>query len=309
MVNSSFITLFGVLAVVLACVAAYIFRMRKHTDEMHGMMAGMAMGMIAGLITATLWTIPTGDFLWGVILGSVIGLVIGFPAGKLGGHMGILEGVIAGPMGGMMGAMLGQMIRPFNLEIFMPFFAFIILISLLGISYVVHCGVSCCAPGGKKQPAPVSQKFIGTWTVGFVIVLAFSVMLTFPLAEATPQAASAQGASPQQVTLPGYLQDLTSEVRAEAVQGNGVQTAEILVSQSRYTPNVITVKKGILLKLTITADNTAGCARDIIFPEFSIRRIVPEGAPIVIDILPEKVGEFPFHCSMDMARGKLVVVA
>jgi heme/copper-type cytochrome/quinol oxidase subunit 2 len=309
MANTSFITLFGILAVLLACVAAYIFRLRRHIDEMHGMMAGMALGMIAGLITATLWTIPTGDFLWGVILGSVIGLIIGFPAGKLGGHMGVLEGVIAGPMGGMMGAMLGQMIRPFDLEIFMPFFSFIILIGLLGISYAVHCGVSCCAPGGKKQPAPVSQKFIGTWTAAFVIVLAFSVMLTFQLAEAAPQATTAQGSALPQVTLPGYLQDFTSEVRAEAVQGNGVQTAETLVSRSRYTPNVIVAKKGIPLKLTINADETAGCARDIIFPEFNIRRVVPEGAPLVLEILPEKTGEFPFHCSMDMARGKIIVTA
>lgn len=304
MASDSFLLMFSVLAVLLGCVAAYVFRSRKNVDDMHGMMAGMALGMIAGLITATHWVIPTGDFLWGVILGSMLGLVVGIPAGKLGGHMGLLEGVIAGPMGGMMGAMLGQMIRPFNLEIFMPFFAFIILISLLGISYVVHCGISCCT-SQRKIPTPVSQAFIGAWTTAFVVVLAFSVMLTFPLAEASPQT-NTQGAA-QQLKLPSYLQDFTKEIRADAVQANGVQTANILVTQSRYEPNVIAVKQGIPLKLSITADDSAGCAREIVFPELNIRRIVPEGTPLVLDILPEKVGEILFRCSMDMARGKLIV--
>jgi heme/copper-type cytochrome/quinol oxidase subunit 2 len=307
MVVSSFAILFGALALVLACTAAYIYRSRHKVDEMHGMMAGMAMGMLAGLIVATLYTLPTGDFLWGVILGSAAGLIVGVPAGKLGNHLGILEGVMAGPMGGMMGAMLGQMARPFNLEIFMPFFAFIILISLLGISYVVHCGVACCGPGAKnKKPDPVSGKFIGAWMAAFILILFASFVLSFPLGAVSSSPASA---TQDNVKLPGYLQQYTQETRADAVQRDGAQYASIKVTQSRYEPNVIVVKKGIPLKLSVTADDTAGCAREIVFPAFKIQRIIPLDAPLVLDIAPDNVGEFPFRCSMDMVHGKIIVTA
>lgn len=308
MAVSAFALLFVALALTLAGAAVYVYRIRTMLDEMHGMMAGMGFGMLAGLITATLWTMPTGNFLWGVILGSIAGLLLGMPAGKLGGHLGVLEGIMAGPMGGMMGAMLGQMIRPFDLEVFMPFFAFIILLSLAGVTYAAHCGRSCCKGPGKK-PEPVSTAFVGSWAAAFVVVLFLSVVLTFPLGNATAQKTQTPAQAAQQVTLPSYLQQFTQEIPATATQENGVQTASILVSQSRYTPNVITVKKGVPLKLAITADDTAGCASDIVFPTLNIRRVVPAGQTIVLDILLDHEGEFPFHCSMDMARGKLIVTA
>lgn len=307
MAANSFIVLFAVLALVLAGAAAYVYRVRKFADEMHGMMAGMGLGMLAGLLVATLWTIPTGDFLWGVIFGSVAGLAFGMPAGRLGGHLGVLEGIMAGPMGGMMGAMLGQMIRPFNLEVFMPFFAFILLLSLTGITYALHCGVSCCMPGGKKgKPSPVPNTFIGAWTAAFVVTLAFALMLSFPLAEASPAPAASTA---QQVKLPGYLQQLAQETRADAVVENGVQRVAMKISNSQYVPNVITAKKGVPLRIEITADESAGCARDIIFPDFNVRKIVPVGETVTIEFTPQAAGEFRFHCSMDMARGKLIVTA
>ena len=307
MVTQSFIILFIVLALALAGTAAYVYRVRKFADEMHGMMAGMGLGMLAGLLAATLWTVPTGDFLWGVIFGSAAGLALGMPAGRLGGHLGVLEGIMAGPMGGMMGAMLGQMVRPFNLEIFMPFFAFIVLISLTGITYALHCGTSCCMPGGKKgKPSPVPNTFIGAWTAAFVVALAFAIMLSFPLAEAGPAPAASNA---QQVKLPGYLQQLTQETRAEAIIENGVQRIAMKITNSQYAPNVIVAKKGVPLRIEITADESAGCARDIIFPDFGIRKIVPFDELVTVEFTPQDEGEFRFHCSMDMARGKLIVTA
>jgi heme/copper-type cytochrome/quinol oxidase subunit 2 len=307
MAISPLIFLFAALALTLAGAVVYVCRIRAMLDEMHGMMCGMGFGMLAGLITATLFTAPTGNFLWGVIIGSIAGLALGMVTGKLGGHLGVLEGIMAGPMGGMMGAMLGQMIRPFDLELFLPFFSFLMLVSMAGLTYAAHCGRSCCKGQGKK-PEPVSTAFIGGWAAAFVLVLFLSIVLSFPLGDAV-QAVKTPAQAAQQVTLPSYIQQFTYEIPATATQENGVQTANILISQSRYTPNAITVKKGIPLKLTITADDTAGCAQDIVFPAFNIRKIVPSGQTVVLNILPEQEGEFLFHCSMDMARGKLIVTA
>ncbi len=297
---NSYAILFVLSLAVLIGVASYLYPRRKQVDEMHGMMVGMTLGMIAGLVTATLYLIPTGNFLWGVILGSIAGLVFGIPSGRLGGHLGVMEGVVAGPMGGMMGAMLGQMIRPFDIEVFIPFFTAIFLLTMIGITYSVHCGVSCC--GGRKKPAPVGNAFIAPWTIAAIILLSASIVLSFPLGTSTPTATSST------VKLPGYLQSFTEEIKGDAVVNGNVQEITMKIAQSRYTPNVIVAKKGILLKLNVIAEEDAGCASEIVFPEFKIRTIVGPGTSKVLDILPEREGEFLFRCSMDMARGKLIVI-
>lgn len=302
---SAFALLFALLALTLAGSVVYVYRLRETLDEMHGMMAGMGFGMIAGLVTATLWTAPSGDFLWGVILGSLAGLLVGVPVGKLGGHLGVLEGIMAGPMGGMMGAMLGQMIRPYDLEVFMPFFAFIVLLSLAGIAYAARCG-SSSRGRSDQRPKPIGAVFVGGWTSIVFMVVFMSVLLRFPL-DSAPATAQSTGSEMQLAAPSGGFRAFTQEISSTARQENGVQFASIAVSQSRYTPNVTTVKKGVPLRLSITADESAGCAREIVFPTLNMSRILPVGQTVTLDILPEKAGELPFQCSMDMSRGKLIV--
>jgi hypothetical protein len=170
---------------VLIGVAYYANRHKRKLDEMHGMMVGMTFGMTAGLLTSTLYLIPTGEFLNGVIFGSIAGLVFGLPFGRFGGHLGVMEGIVAGPMGGMMGAMLGQMVRPFDIELFVPFFAFIFLLTMVGVSYTVHCGASCCPtpenPGGNKTPGPVSKRFLASWAAVFAAVIGLTILLPFTI--------------------------------------------------------------------------------------------------------------------------------
>jgi heme/copper-type cytochrome/quinol oxidase subunit 2 len=287
---------------VMIGVSVYVYQCRKLIDEMHGMMVGMTFGVIAGLFTATLYLIPTGNFLVGVIAGSFVGLIFGVPFGKLGGHLGIMEGVMAGPMGGMMGAMLGQMIRPFNIEVFMPFFTFIFVITMVGISYAVHCGVSCCG-GKQKKTAPCSSKFKIAWAVASVVLMVASLSLSFSIQDAS---ASPAGQT-SDIRLPAYLQQATQETRAEAVQKDGRQEIDLTIANSAYSPNVLVVKRGIPLRINVRAEETAGCGSEIVIPDFNIRKIVGAGTSGVIELTPNAAGTFKFHCSMDMARGKIIV--
>lgn len=180
--NLTYIIIFTLAIEVLVFVSIYAYKNKNILDEMHGMMVGMTLGMMSGLIAATLYLIPTGNFLNGVIIGSIVGLIFGMPLGKLGGHLGLMEGVMAGPMGGMMGAMLGQMVRPFSIEIFMPFLMFIFLLTMIGITYAVHCKCNSehCEPG--EQPIyKVSDKFLMTWILTVAFLLGLSIFLPFSI--------------------------------------------------------------------------------------------------------------------------------
>lgn len=301
---NSYMIMFVLLFVVLLAATSYVWKRRKYIDEMHGMMVGMTFGMMAGLMTATLFLIPTGNFLYGCIIGSVVGLAFGMPLGRLGGHLGVMEGVMAGPMGGFMGAMLGQMIRPFSIEVFMPFFTFIFLLTMLGFSYAVHCGVSCCS-GQKKESKKLSNSFIIWWTMACILLLGASVVLPFSVAEAAP--ADLKAASNSNANLPAYLQQITKETETTAVQKDGYQEVNMRVENSLYSPNVLVVKKGIPLKINVQSTDSAGCGAEIVVPDFKLRKIIPAGSDGVIELMPEKEGTFKFHCSMDMAKGKIIV--
>jgi plastocyanin domain-containing protein len=54
-----------------------------------------------------------------------------------------------------------------------------------------------------------------------------------------------------------------------------------------------------------TTDNT--CAKEVVFPEFGIKRELPLNQSIVVTLNPKKNGEFRFTCGMNMMRGSLVV--
>jgi hypothetical protein len=300
--------MFVLFLAVLAGTAAYAFRSRKQLDEMHGMMAGMTLGMMAGLATGALVLIPTGNFLIGVIAGSLAGLAFGIPSGKLGGHLGIMEGVVAGPMGGMMGAMLGQMIRPFSIEVFMPFFTAVFLLTLAGISYAIHCGASCCGPDGKKQkPAKLSETFITSWVLAAIFLLGLSIFLPFAVGTNDGTTKTTTGTA---LNLPPALQALTQETRGEAVMRDGYQEIDMRVTAYGYKPNTIVAKRGVPLRIHATAEPGAGCGRNIVFPNFGVNTIIPEGEAKTISLDLSQGGtydSFAFSCSMDMMHGKIIV--
>lgn len=97
------------------------------------------------------------------------------------------------------------------------------------------------------------------------------------------------------------------KVKEEAVLINSIQEINLTINASGYYPDVIIAGKGILLKLNIHSEENAGCASTIVFPDFGINKTVPAGKTDSIEINTSQEGTFGFRCSMDMAKGELVV--
>jgi len=305
METQSYLILYTLYITLMLAVSIKVYTNREKLDEMHGMMVGMTFGMISGLVTATLFLIPTGNFLYGVIVGSIVGLIFGVPFGKLGGHLGVMEGAIAGPMGGMMGAMLGQMIRPFDIEVFIPFFSFIFLVIMFGITYAVNCRVNCCSPK-KKVENEIPTHII---LLGFLaaILVTISIVLPFSVESSSSDVSGSVLSENSGYKSPSYLQRFSKEEVKEAIIKDGYQEIEVKITASQYSPNVIIAKKDIPLKIKFQADETTGCGREVVFPDFKISKIIPSDKPETVNINPTIEGEFKFRCSMDMIRGKLII--
>jgi plastocyanin domain-containing protein len=75
-----------------------------------------------------------------------------------------------------------------------------------------------------------------------------------------------------------------------------------------YAPNYITLKQGIPVRIHYQADVGAGCGREVIIPFAHVRKIAPLEGESLIEFTPTEKGVFPFHCSMQMFRGKMEVV-
>ncbi len=99
---------------------------------------------------------------------------------------------------------------------------------------------------------------------------------------------------------------LAPKRQTRAVTSGGVQEVAVTV-KGGYTPDVIVVKAGQLLRLHFTRQESASCSEKVLFPDFNQSALLPEGQDVTLEFTPEKAGEYGFQCQMGMFRGKLVV--
>jgi len=86
----------------------------------------------------------------------------------------------------------------------------------------------------------------------------------------------------------------------------GVQEAVIKV-KGGYDPDVIVVKRGKLVRLHFTRQESALCSEMVVFDKIDQSAKLPEGETVTIEFTPEESGEIPFQCQMGMLRGKVIV--
>lgn len=89
-----------------------------------------------------------------------------------------------------------------------------------------------------------------------------------------------------------------------AIVSNG--KVEVLVDGG-YKPSVIKIKKGQKTTIMLTRLDTNSCLEEFVLPDFKIKKYLPVGKKVEIEITPDKPGEFAFHCGMNMFHGKVIV--
>ena len=96
---------------------------------------------------------------------------------------------------------------------------------------------------------------------------------------------------------------------ANVTQGPHAPPGSVLVNVSMvgFDPAVIEAKAGQPLKLAFFRPNAANCAREVVFPSLGIRKELPPGQTVVVDITPLKSGPLGFECGMKMLKGQIIV--
>lgn len=74
-----------------------------------------------------------------------------------------------------------------------------------------------------------------------------------------------------------------------------------------YEPDVISIPKGKTTKITFLRRDPSSCLEEVVLSGFKIRKFLPLNKKVTVEVTPQKSGEFPFSCGMNMFHGKLIV--
>ncbi len=89
-------------------------------------------------------------------------------------------------------------------------------------------------------------------------------------------------------------------------QPQGPQVVAVTV-KGGYSPETITLKKGVPAKINYYRDENSGCTASVLIKDFGISKQLPAFQTTAVEFTPDKAGEFKFTCGMEMIEGKLIV--
>ncbi len=98
---------------------------------------------------------------------------------------------------------------------------------------------------------------------------------------------------------------LLSKTKAQTAQAtNGIQSIDVTVDGG-YSPNQIVVQAGQPVQLNFFRKDPSSCLEQIILPDFNKAVDLPLNQTATVEIVPEKAGDYTFHCGMNMFRGTM----
>lgn len=96
-----------------------------------------------------------------------------------------------------------------------------------------------------------------------------------------------------------------NEVATNNVGNSDTQKVSIGMKNSNYYPQIITVKQGIPVEITLDSSIT-GCFRSFVIRDFGVNKYSKNPGEKIV-FTPDRKGTFRFACSMGMGTGTLIV--
>src|SRR5687767_9761529 len=92
---------------------------------------------------------------------------------------------------------------------------------------------------------------------------------------------------------------------ASGPAGPGV--VNVTADDKGFTPSSVTFKKGEKASLVFTRTSDDTCATEVVFPDLNIKKDLPKGKPVTIDVPTDKEQKLTFQCGMGMYKSAVVV--
>jgi plastocyanin domain-containing protein len=90
-----------------------------------------------------------------------------------------------------------------------------------------------------------------------------------------------------------------------ATGATGRQEVAITV-RGGYAPATIRTAAGQPVRLVFDRQESSSCSEEVVFPDFGVRRFLPENQKTAVEITPPAPGTYEFTCGMGMLHGRLI---
>ena len=90
-----------------------------------------------------------------------------------------------------------------------------------------------------------------------------------------------------------------------AVDVAGRREIAILV-RGGYSPSTIRAVAGEPVRLVFDRQENSSCSEEVVFPDFGVRRFLPEHQKTIVEITPPSAGTYEFTCGMGMLHGRVI---
>src|SRR5215475_8382957 len=114
--------------------------------------------------------------------------------------------------------------------------------------------------------------------------------------------------NPEPVTAPGASAAQERESLRARQDGAEVQTVKVILGAEGYQPASFNLKQGVPARIEFVRQVEGSCGKEIVIPEYDVKRELPLNKSVVVEFTPDKAGEYVFTCGMNMLRGKIVVL-
>ncbi len=74
-----------------------------------------------------------------------------------------------------------------------------------------------------------------------------------------------------------------------------------------FKPSSVTFPQGSAGKLVFTRTTDDTCATEVVFPELNIKKELPKGQPVTVDVPTDKAQTLTFQCGMGMYKSSVVI--
>jgi hypothetical protein len=109
------------------------------------------------------------------------------------------------------------------------------------------------------------------------------------------------------ITIPYTIKVEPEEKKSPAITRIPADAIRIHVSSSGFDPARLTLPVGKPTVLAFDRQDAQNCANAVVFPELGIRKQLPAGETVLVEIPAAAPRELHFACGMNMHRGALVI--
>jgi plastocyanin domain-containing protein len=113
--------------------------------------------------------------------------------------------------------------------------------------------------------------------------------------------------NPEPVTATGASGAQEREATRARQVDTEVQTVKVILRAEGYQPASFNLRQGVPARIEFVRQVEGSCGEEVVIPEYGVKRKLPLNEPVVIELTPDKAGEYTFTCGMNMLRGKIVV--